>query len=156
MFTIDLLPVEQATISICATALSVFGSMALTYAARRFHIQITATQTAAFDDALDKALHYGVVRSMGAIKDNGWDHVETQNSVVALAANYAVAKFPDVLSSVGIPPTLDNPQTEQKLTDALQRALPSAFMTAAASPATPPTPQPAPIALVRSPLAMAA
>lgn len=148
MSSVDISPIVQAAITVCATALSVFGSMALLAIAKRFNVQVSAGQAANYDAALDKALQYGVTQSTQLIKDKGWDHVDTQSAVVADALNYVVKREPAALAGVGLSGDFNDPHTRTIIEQALTRALPAAFTSAAASPATPPAPASAPAAII--------
>jgi len=137
---VDISPVVQSVVGLCAVALTVLGGIALQAFAAKLKVQISASQTSAFDDALSKALTYGATVADAEIKAKGWDHPDVKNAVVATALTYAVSKFPDALAAVGLSTDLTNPTNVATITAALQRALPAAMLTASASPATPPAP----------------
>jgi len=137
---VDLTSVVQAVLGLCAVAITIFGGIALQALAKRFNLQISAGQIAAFDDALAKSLSYGVTAADTQIKAKGWDHPDVKNAVVASALTYAVAKFPAALHDIGLSANIDDPKNAQTITEALRRALPAAMTAAAASPATPPAP----------------
>ena len=137
---IDLTSVIQAVLGLCGVAITIFGGIALQALARRFNVQVSAGQTAAFDAALDKSVTYGVTASEAAIAAKGWDHVDVKNQVLATGLAYAVQSFPQALKGVGLTTNLSDPQNAATITAALQRALPAAMLTASASPATPPAP----------------
>jgi hypothetical protein len=138
--TVDFSNVIQSVLGLCAVGISIFGGIALQRLAAHFNVQISAQQTATFDDALNKALAFGVVKSEAAIAAKGWDHPDVKNQVVGLALNYAVSRFPAALTAVGLSSSVSDPVNVKTITDALQRALPAAMTAAAASPATPPAP----------------
>lgn len=152
--TVDLSTVIQAVIGLCATAITIFGGIALTALAKRLNVQVSTAQVAMFDDALGKSLAAGVSASTAAIAAKGWDHIDVKNHVIGLALNTAVSKFPAALKGVGLSADLSDPMNVKTITEALERALPAAFTAAAASPATPPAPvQPAIVVPVAAPVA---
>jgi hypothetical protein len=137
---VDVSPVVQSVIGLCAVALTVLGGIALQVVAAKWKVQLSASQSAEFDAALSKALTYGATTADAEIRAKGWDHPDVKNAVVATALTYAVAKFPDAIAAVGLSTDLTNPTNVATITAALQRALPAAMLTASASPATPPAP----------------
>ena len=137
---VDISPLVQAAVGLAAASLSIFGGVALTALTRRFNVQTSAGQAALYETALSKAITFGVTQLQGTIKARGWDHIETQNQVVDTALTYIVAREPAALAAVGLTPSMDDEHSREVLTQALQRALPSAYAAAAASPATPPAP----------------
>lgn len=149
---VDLSSVIQAVLGLCAVAISIFGGIALNALAARFKMQISASQTAAYDSALTKALTFGATAVDGTIRAKGWDHVDTKSAVVGSALTYLVAQFPDALKGVGLTTNADDPANAAKIKSALQRALPAAMLAAAASPSTPPASPVAPVVAAASPL----
>lgn len=140
MPTVDLTPVVDVAVTLGASALSIFGALALKAVAARAGVALTGDQTAAFDDALDKALTYGVGAADATIRAKGWDSADVKNQVLAVAATYAAQKMPDALKGVGLSSDLTVAANALALQQALSRAYPKAVATAALSPATPPAP----------------
>jgi hypothetical protein len=136
--SVDLSSIEQAVIGLCGVTITVFGSLALRALAAKFHVQLTASQTLMFDDALSKAATYGVVAANDEIKAKGWDHPEVKNAILEKALTYVVAKFPDALAGVGLSNKSDDPENIKAITAALERVIPSATLAASESPSTPP------------------
>ena len=149
---VDLHPVIQAALGLAVLAITTLGGLALQAVATKLKLQISAQQTAAFDDALNKALSLGVANSSALIAAKGWDHIDVHNQVVELALNSIVGRFPDALKGVGLSANLSDPQNVDTITSALKRSLPAAFTAAASSPATPPAPNspppPVPVTVV--------
>ena len=132
---VDLSPLVEAAVGLAATALTIFGSMALRAAERKWNFQLTEAQTAAWDSALTKAVTYAGTKTEDLIKAKGWDHPDVKNAVLAQAESYLVLRFPQVLAAQGLDYT--SPSAKDVIRSALARALPSAFTSLAASPATP-------------------
>lgn len=130
---VDLTQIEQATVSLAASALGILGSAALYKLRQRFGQQVIAAQRSAFDDALSKSITYGATLSTPLIASKGWQDGQVHAAVIELARYHAETMFPDTMKGVGF----------DALTAALQRTLPAAMAAAAASPATPPANPPA-------------
>ena len=93
-----------------------------------------------YDAGLKAVLGGAITAAMGKIQANGWDHIPTQNAIVAAAGSAMVAKFPAVLKDVGLTPELGDEKIMASVTAALAARLPAAMLAASASPATPNTP----------------
>ena len=107
----------------------------------KYGIQVTDAQAAQMQDTANKALTWAITKSSAEIKANGWDHLPTQQGIIADAAQYAVAQFPDVMASAGLDistPAAQNATAQKLAATVMQRVLPAAMATAADSPATPP------------------
>jgi hypothetical protein len=101
------------------------------------HLEVSASQTAQFDDAIRKSMTFGLGQMHEKIQALGWDHPTVKSSAVALALDYATAHFPGALAAVGI--DIKNPTaTAAFVTAALNRSFPAVAKTVADSPATPP------------------
>lgn len=100
-------------------------------------IEETQAQTATFDDMGRKVLDYAISKAQDKIAANGWDHVQTKGEIIAVAAQQAIAKFPDAMKAVGIDPAAPG-ATEALVDGLLTRQFPDRMAVAAASPATPP------------------
>jgi hypothetical protein len=137
MTTVDLSPIWQALIGLCAAALTAAGTAALVALRAKLNIQTTASQKAVYDDALYKALSSGIAQSMAQVQAHGWDKVDVHNAMVASALNSMVAKEPEALASVGLSTDLSDSRNATLIRQALEARLPAAISTAAASPATP-------------------
>jgi hypothetical protein len=140
MSTIDLTTIEQGLLSIFGTVLLAIASYAATQLVtwlKSKGIQVANTN---FDAQAKAALGFGIAQSMTEIEAKGWNHIPTQNAIVALAANSIISKAPDTLAAVGITPTLGDPKTLELVQEALASRLPAAMLTASASPSTPDTP----------------
>jgi len=138
---VDLSPIFGAVISLCAIALTTFGTWALSRFARKLGIEANSEAIQAFDDALGKAIQAGAGAMRDTIAAKGYDHIETKNAILAFALPYAVAKFAPALRSIGLDP--DNPAaTDTYLRAELNRLFPTAMMPVAASPVTPPVSPP--------------
>ena len=135
----DITPITNAAVEIGATLLMVFGAWAANSLKNKLNLDVSASQTAAFDDALNKAVTFAATQSEMAIKAKGWDSPDVKSVVLATALSSIAEKAPDALAGVGLSTDINDPANRERLTHALQRALPSAFTTAAASPATPPS-----------------
>jgi hypothetical protein len=142
--TINLAPVIQTLVGLAATAIGILGSAVLYKLTQKFNLQISASQQAAFDSALNKSLTYGATQVTGMIAAKGWDSPTVHDAVIASAMTQAANTFPAALAGVGLTPNLNDPRNAATLTAALQRALPQALAVASASPATPPTTAPNP------------
>jgi hypothetical protein len=136
----DLSPIIDSAIGMAGTALTVFGTLTLTAIAKHFNLQVSAQQTASFDDALEKSVTFGATQAEAQIRKNGWDSPDIKSPILNIALNTMAQKFPDALKGVGLSPDVGDPATAAKITAALTRAYPAAMATVAASPATPPTP----------------
>lgn len=139
--TLDLSQIEQQVLMLIAGLILAI----LTVAAKRFMswlgIKQTDAQMAQLDDVAGKALSYGVTQAQATIKAKGWDHVDAQNQVVAMAAQYAVQKFPDAVKAAGID-TSSLTAAIAGLEGVLQRKFPEVAAVMVTSPATPPGPPP--------------
>jgi hypothetical protein len=102
-------------------------------------VKTSAQAAANLDQALEKAVTYGIQQAQEGIKTKGWDHIDVRNQVIGAALPYMQAHFADTLRSVGADPTM-----EDTIKRALDRAFPQAAAKAAASPATPPITAPIP------------
>lgn len=137
---VNLNPLIEAAVGIGATALSIFGSIALNALRKRYSAQLSESQATAYQGALDKGLQYAVTQITGEIEKKGWGHIDVRNHAVDIGFNYVLAREPEALAGVGLSPKFDDPNTRLVLTQALTRTLPTAFTLAAASPATPAAP----------------
>lgn len=135
--TIDLSPLVGAALSLCAIAITTVGSWALARMARRLGIDANSAAMADFDDGLKRAVHAAAGQAQDLIAAKGYDHVETKNAIVELAAPYMIAKFAPALRSVGLDPADPGGATTAYLTAELNRVLPTAIAPIAASPAMP-------------------
>jgi 7-keto-8-aminopelargonate synthetase-like enzyme len=153
MVTINFAPIVQAVVGLVATALGVLGSAVLVRLNQKFHLQITASQEATFDAALNKSLVYGATKASDAIAEHGWDNKQVHEGVVATALQQAVEQFPTALAGVGLSTNLNDPKNAEAITKALERALPAAMAEASASPATPPATAPNPETQAETPAA---
>lgn len=142
---IDLTPVLQPLLEIIVAVLGAAISYAALRLAQRLHINVSAERQQLFDQALHKALTYGIGQAHDAIAAKGWDHPEVKNAVLRDALAAVVVKFPDAIRGVGLTPDA----ASLAVREALERAWPSAAAAAAASPVTPPTG--APVAAVSNP-----
>lgn len=139
--SIDLTPVLMPLIQMLglavATLVTALVSWILTELAKKIGIQKNAAAMASIDDAANKSIQAAVMASLDTIKHMGWDHVQTHNQLVAIAAGY-MSNFPKTLEQAGIDPTtVDGRAAIQNI---VKRALPAAVTQAAASPTTPPVP----------------
>lgn len=139
--TIDLSPVFGAVLSLCAIALTTFGTWAIGRLATKLGIQANNEAVQAFDDALTKAVHAGAMGAQDLIAANGYDHPAVKNTILAIAAPYAISKFAPALKGIGLDPT-DPIKTTNYLKAELDRIFPTAMVPIAASPVTPPAPSP--------------
>lgn len=137
--TIDLSPVVGATLSLCAVALTTFGTWAIARLARKLGIQANNAAVVAFDDALARSVHAGASALQQTIAAKGYDHPETKNAILAFAAPYAIDKFAPALKGIGLDPA-DPFTTGNYLREELDRIFPTAMTAIAASPVTPPSP----------------
>jgi hypothetical protein len=136
-FTVDFGPIIQLAVPVVVSALGMAGTAALGFLAQKFHLQVTAQQTANWDQALEKALNYGGMQAQALIAAHGYDHVEVQNAITAQALTYMVQKFPQAVKSQGFKLDLNDSENALNIKDALLRSLPAAMNKFAASPATP-------------------
>lgn len=139
--TVDLTPLFQGVIAVAASAIGVFGSIALRQVAAKWHIDVTQAQNDNFDDALNKAITAAAMAAQKEIAAKGYDHVDVKNTVLSGALSYVAAKFPDALAGAGLSSNIGDARNAAAITAALTRAYPAAMTVVAASPATPPTPQ---------------
>lgn len=134
--TIDLTPVLTPLIQIAGIALATLAGWVLTRLAQKFGIQGNTASMQNIDDAAMKSIQAAVMASQQTIALKGWDHVQTQNQLVAIAATY-MPKFKTTLAQAGIDPGTE--QGKASIRDIITRALPAGVTQAAASPTTPPT-----------------
>ena len=153
---VDITPIVQATIGLCAVLLSTLGSVALGYLIKKFHVQVAAQTQATWDDALRRAVSFGVQDCATIIKNKGWGHPDTHNAVVNTALWYIAQHMPGTLRSVGLTNDMNNAANTVKIKEALNRVLPEVFSALATSPATPPVPPPNLDAQVKAAIASAA
>jgi hypothetical protein len=153
MIAVDLSPILDAAVALAASALGVFGSLALRAAEAHWHIQVTQAQNDDFDDALNKAITAGAAATETMIAEKGYDHPAVKSSVLNAALTYVAAKFPAALAGAGLSGNLGDPANARAITAALTRAYPAAMTTYSNSPVTPNTPLQA--ALVAAPSASA-
>jgi hypothetical protein len=138
--------------------LSVGGAFAAIIAAKlrqKYGIEVSAAQQAQIEDVAKKAVTWGITESTRAIAQKGWDHPEVHNAIVQQAADYAIAKFPDAMANAGLDistPAARSATAANLANGIMQRVLPDAMSTAAASPATPPAPAAVAVAVPVNPL----
>ncbi len=136
-------PIIDVLLQLAATVLLAVGTWAISRFTMWLGLKNAAQATATLDDALQKAVTYGLQQSQELIKQKGWDHVDVRNATLAQAAPYMINHFPDALKNVGL--DMSNPQAVQlAVMGALDRSFPHAAAIAAASPATPPATAPLP------------
>jgi hypothetical protein len=141
--TIKLDPIIDVLLQLAATVLLAAGTWAITRFTTWLGLKNSAQATATLDDALQKAVTYGLQQTQELIKQKGWDNVDVRNAALAHAAPYMIGHFPDALKNVGL--DMSNTQAVQAaVMGALDRSFPHAAAVAAASPATPPATAPAP------------
>ena len=100
----------------------------------------TSEQAAAnLDQALGKAVTFGIQQAQASIKSMGWDDAQVRSQVLTAALPYMMERFADTIRSVGGDPT-----NGARIREALDRAFPQAVMQAVASPGTPPVTAPNP------------
>lgn len=138
---VDWAPVIATVISLCAVALTTFGSWAIARLAKKLGVEANSAAIQGFDDALAKAIHAGAVNAQDLIATLGYGHADVKNAVLAFAANYTGAKFAPALRGINLDP--DDQATSRYLMAELDRIFPTAMTTVAASPVMPPTINPA-------------
>jgi hypothetical protein len=141
--SIDISPIVNVLLQLAATVLLGFGTWGVTQLVQWLGLKNSAQATANLDDALEKAVTYGLQQSTALIKQKGWDDVEVRNATLAKAAPYLIDRFPDALRAVGVDMN-DQAALQAKVMGALDRIYPHASAVAAASPGTPPATAPQP------------
>lgn len=139
---VDLSPIFEALIGVCAVALTTFGSWALGRLAQKIGVQTNNEAIRAFDEALAKSIQAGASALQGLIHQRGYDSPEVKSAIVAWAVPYAVSKFSPALRSIGLDPN-NAAATGAYLRAELDRIFPLAMTPIGASPVTPPL-QPSP------------
>jgi hypothetical protein len=134
---VDISSIETDILQAIGIVLAALISWAAQQIVAHLKLANAAKITAMLDDAADKGIQFGVMKSQAEIKSLGWDHVTVQSAVEAKAGQYLVDKFPAVLRQSGIDPT--TAVGAAKISDLVIRSLPSGMAEAAASPTTPPS-----------------
>ena len=98
--TISLVPILDIAIQLFGAALMAVGSWAVTMLSKKLKLSNDSEVRAYLQDALQRAVSFGVERAREQAKDIGT--VEVRNEVVADAANYVISKTPDALKKLGI------------------------------------------------------
>ena len=140
---LDITPITQALTQIAAAAILALGTWAVGRAIQWLGLKNSAQATAAVDGALEKAVTYGLQQVQAQIATNGWDHPQVKNDALAKALPYMTSHFNDTLKAAGVP-VGDQGKMDSIVSEALDRAFPSAVAAAASSPATPPATAPKP------------
>lgn len=138
MTSIDLSPILTPVLQVVGIALAAFAAWALKNLAQKLGIQANSAALANIDAAAAQAIQTGVMASQDVIKAKNWDHVDTQNAIIASAATALVETGSKALSDFGIDPS--TPAGAAAVTELVTRALPAGVAVAAASPTTPPVP----------------
>lgn len=139
----DITPITQALTQVAAAAILALGTWAVGRIIQWLGLKNSAQATAAVDSALEKAVTYGLQQVQAQIAANGWDHPQVKNDALAKALPYMTAHFKDSLKAAGVP-VGDQAKMDSIVSEALDRAFPSAVAAAASSPATPPATAPKP------------
>lgn len=84
-------------------AVVVFGVFILPYLQRLIGLKIDAERRAVIDQALSKALHYGVGRAQSLL-ENRVNAVDVKNAAIADAVSYTQARIPETLAHFKIGP----------------------------------------------------
>jgi hypothetical protein len=139
MIPVDISPITTVLINTSAVILTTVLTAAGGYATmwlRSKGIQVSQDN---WNTTLNNAVTYGVQASTAVIAAKGWDHVDSKNAVLNSALLYITSHNPKALAKVSLTPDLGNEDNRAMLRQALERVLPAAAYTAAASPSTPPT-----------------
>ena len=139
----DLTPIFQSVIGLCAIGITAAGTWALARVAGHFKISAQNAVVKGFDDALTKAVQAGAGSAMSLVQSKGWTDPAVKSAVLDFAAPYMIAKFAPALASIGLDPTDPNGATTAYINAELNRVFPLAMAPVAASPVTPPAPLPA-------------
>jgi hypothetical protein len=140
---VDLTPIANVLLQLAGAAILGLGTWAISRLLQLLGLKTSAQAAANLDDALGKAVTYGLQQSQELIRQKGWDHVDVRNATLAAAAPYLIKRFPDTLKAVGVDFSNEKAVTDTVI-GALDRAFPHAAARAAASPATPPATAPSP------------
>jgi len=141
--SVDLTPITNVLLQLAGAVILGVGTWAIGRLLQWLGLKTSAQAMANLDDALGKAVTYGLQQSQDLIRQKGWDHADVRNATLAAAVPYLIKRFPDTLKAVGVDLSNEKATTEA-VTGALDRAFPHAAATAAASPATPPPTAPTP------------
>lgn len=136
------MPLTNAIMQLLAAVILAVGTWAIGRLVTWLGLKNAAQATQALDDALGKAVTYGLQQSQQLIRDKGWDHPDVRSQVLKTAEPYLLTRFPDVLKAARIGSKGVN--LPELVVGALDRAFPHAAAVAAASPATPPATAPDP------------
>ena len=113
--------------------------------AKKFGVEATATEKANLEADITTALNVGITQVLPVIEKNGWDSPQAHDAIIATASDYLKQRFPDRAASIvaaAQPASAADPKVSSPaaINETLSARLPDAIATAAASPATPPTP----------------
>jgi hypothetical protein len=135
---VDLGPWEQQALTAIAALATAAGTYALQRVGAYFAKKGIMVNQNLWDIALQNAIAYGVQVSKSVITAKGWDHMDTHNAIVNAALTYIVTHNADILSAVGLTTNLSDPSNQNKIAEALSRAVPQVVGALANSAATPP------------------
>jgi hypothetical protein len=135
----DITWITTPILQLLGTIILAFGTWATKRLLDWLGVKVSAQAAANIDQALEKAVTYGIQQTQETIKTKGWDHIDVREQAIAAALPYMQQHFADTLKSVGT-----DPNAEDIIKKALDRVFPQAVAKAAASPATPPTTAPIP------------
>ena len=135
-------PVINALLQLVASLLLAAGGWLIARPVHWLGLKNAAQATANLDDALQKAIAYGLQQVQDTIREKGWDHIDVRDRTLAIAPPYLITRFPDALRAVGGLDLSNRKAAEIAVSGALDRAFPQAADTA--SPATPPRTAPVP------------
>ena len=140
---LDITPITSALMQLLGAVIMGFGTWAVGRFVQWLGLKNSEQIAANIDDALRKAVTYGLQQAQDEIRAKGWDHVDVRNKALQQALPYMINHFPDTLKAAGL--DLNNQDQTAKLVErALDRAFPEAARQAAESPATPPATAPKP------------
>lgn len=131
----------NALLQLAGAAILAIGTWAIGRVVTLLGLKNSAQATANLDDALQKAVTYGLQQSKTLIMAKGWDSIEVRNQTLAAASTYMLTRFQDTLKATGT--DMEATKLAATVTGALDRAFPAAVAIAAASPGTPPANAPA-------------
>ena len=133
---IDLSPIVAPTLSLCGLAITIFGTLALNTLKNKWGVELSASQRALYQDALQSATSYGIAQSQAMITAHGLDHPIIKDSVAKFGLNYLMTHYSDVLTNVGLTTNAADPANAAKITSAIIRVFPAMAAQAATNAAT--------------------